>query len=241
MSKAAHVIPFDQLRMDDIDAVGGKNASLGEMIGELSGTGIRIPEGFATTAAAFREFLAHNNLEARIAARLDALDVDDVKALARAGSEIRHWISGAEIPRALHDAVRESFTALTLAAPDATWAVRSSATAEDLPDASFAGQQETFLNINGLDNILHAPSSASIRASIGTSVYDDAQTPAHNECKSESRAACDGRRRGPRCPRNVAVLQLGPWFVIVTSECGISSFSAWRASRSWSPDMRRRV
>jgi len=156
MSKAAHVIPFDQLRMDDIDAVGGKNASLGEMIGELSGTGIRIPEGFATTAAAFREFLAHNNLEARIAARLDALDVDDVKALARAGSEIRHWISGAEIPRALHDAVRESFTALTLAAPDATWAVRSSATAEDLPDASFAGQQETFLNINGLDNILHA-------------------------------------------------------------------------------------
>jgi pyruvate, water dikinase len=156
MSEAAHVIPFDQLRMDDIDAVGGKNASLGEMIGELSATGIRVPEGFATTAAAFREFLAHNKLEARIAARLDALDVDDVKALAQAGSEIRQWISGAEIPRALNDAVRESFTALTLAAPDATWAVRSSATAEDLPDASFAGQQETFLNINGLDNILHA-------------------------------------------------------------------------------------
>ena len=156
MSKAVHVIPFDRLRMDDIEAVGGKNASLGEMISQLSGTGIRVPEGFATTASAFREFLAHNELEPRIASRLDALDVDDVKALAQAGAEIRSWVAGAEIPRPLHDAVREAFTALTLAAPDATWAVRSSATAEDLPDASFAGQQETFLNINGLDNIFHA-------------------------------------------------------------------------------------
>ena len=142
--------------MDDIEAVGGKNASLGEMISELSGAGIRVPEGFATTASAFREFLDHNELDARIVARLAALDVDDVKALAQAGAEIRSWVTAAKIPRPLHDAVRESFTTLTLAAPDATWAVRSSATAEDLPDASFAGQQETFLNINGLDNILHA-------------------------------------------------------------------------------------
>ena len=142
--------------MDDIEAVGGKNASLGEMISELSGAGIRVPEGFATTASAFREFLDHNELDARIVARLAALDVDDVKALAQAGAEIRSWVTAAKIPRPLRDAVRESFTTLTLAAPDATWAVRSSATAEDLPDASFAGQQETFLNINGLDNILHA-------------------------------------------------------------------------------------
>jgi pyruvate, water dikinase len=156
MSEATQVIPFDHLRMDDIAAVGGKNASLGEMISRLSGAGVRIPEGFATTASAFREFLAHNQLEARIHARLDALDVDNVTDLAKAGAEIRAWITGAEMPQVLCDAVRESFAALTEAAPDATWAVRSSATAEDLPDASFAGQQETFLNINGLDNILHA-------------------------------------------------------------------------------------
>jgi len=156
MSDGARVIPFDRLRMAAIEEVGGKNASLGEMIGELAGAGIRVPGGFATTAFAFREFLAHNKLEARIAARLAALDVDDVAALARAGAEIRSWVTAAALPQALHDALRESFAALTAGAPDATWAVRSSATAEDLPDASFAGQQETYLNINGLENILHA-------------------------------------------------------------------------------------
>ena len=99
MSDGARVIPFDRLRMAAIEEVGGKNASLGEMMGELAGAGIRVPGGFATTAFAFREFLAHNNLEARIAARLAALDVDDVAALARAGAEIRSWITAAALPQ----------------------------------------------------------------------------------------------------------------------------------------------
>ena len=142
--------------MGDVDQVGGKNASLGEMISQLADAGIRVPGGFATTAFAFREFLAHNDLEARIAARLGAFDVDDVAALARAGTEIRGWIAGAPLPPALSRDVAGAYRSLAEAAPDATWAVRSSATAEDLPEASFAGQQETFLNINGLDNILHA-------------------------------------------------------------------------------------
>jgi len=156
MSQHARVIPFDRLRMGDVDQVGGKNASLGEMISQLADAGIRVPGGFATTAFAFREFLAHNDLEARIAARLGAFDVDDVAALARAGTEIRGWIAGAPLPPALSRDVAGAYRSLAEAAPDATWAVRSSATAEDLPEASFAGQQETFLNINGLDNILHA-------------------------------------------------------------------------------------
>ena len=156
MSDKARVIAFERLRMRDVDQVGGKNASLGEMIGELSSAGIRVPGGFATTAFAFREFIAHGDLEARIAGRLAALDVDDVAALAEAGLEIRGWVTAAALPAALNEAIREAYAALTAEAPDATWAVRSSATAEDLPDASFAGQQETYLNINGLDNILHA-------------------------------------------------------------------------------------
>jgi pyruvate,water dikinase len=156
MSEKARVVAFERLRMRDIDQVGGKNASLGEMIGELSKAGIRVPGGFATTAFAFREFIAHNDLEARIAGRLAALDVDDVPALAAAGLEIRSWVTGGALPSALNDAVREAYAALTAESPDATWAVRSSATAEDLPDASFAGQQETFLNISGLENILYA-------------------------------------------------------------------------------------
>jgi len=156
MSQHARVIPFDRLRMGDVDQVGGKNASLGEMIGQLAGAGVRVPGGFATTAFAFREFLAHNDLEARIAARLCALDIDDVAALARAGADIRGWIANAALPPALIADLAGAYRSLTDASPDATWAVRSSATAEDLPEASFAGQQETFLNINGLDNILHA-------------------------------------------------------------------------------------
>ncbi len=156
MSEQARVIPFERLRMSDVDRVGGKNASLGEMISQLAGAGIRVPGGFATTAFAFREFLAHNDLAARIAARLDALDVDDVAALADAGREIRGWIAAAPLPSALNADLADAYRKLADAAPDATWAVRSSATAEDLPEASFAGQQETFLNINGLENILHA-------------------------------------------------------------------------------------
>ena len=150
------VIPFERLRMTDVEEVGGKNASLGEMIGQLAGAGIRVPGGFATTATAFREFLAHQGLARRIAARLSALDVDDVTALAQAGAEIRGWIAAAPLPPALEQDIRVAFATLAGDDASASFAVRSSATAEDLPDASFAGQQETFLNISGIDNIIHA-------------------------------------------------------------------------------------
>ena len=142
--------------MGDVDKVGGKNASLGEMISQLAAEGIRVPGGFATTAFAFREFLGHKGLEARIADRLKALDVDDVAELARAGTQIRNWVAGAPLPPALQADIADAYRTLTAASPDATWAVRSSATAEDLPEASFAGQQETFLNIKDLENILHS-------------------------------------------------------------------------------------
>ena len=156
MDQQQRVISFQNLRMGDVERVGGKNASLGEMIGELAGAGIRVPDGFATTAYAFREFLTHNGLADRIVDRLRGLDVDDVAALAKAGAEIRGWVVAAPLQPALESAIGEAFGTVVEAAPGATWAVRSSATAEDLPDASFAGQQETFLNINGLNNILHA-------------------------------------------------------------------------------------
>jgi len=156
MGEKARVIAFDRLRMTDVGEVGGKNASLGEMIGELRTTGVRVPSGFATTASAFREFLAENGLDARIAQRLSGLDVDDVRKLAEAGAEIRRWISDAPLPSALIAEVKTSYAALAAGDPGASWAVRSSATAEDLPDASFAGQQETYLNIKGLENIVHA-------------------------------------------------------------------------------------
>jgi pyruvate,water dikinase len=152
----ARVIPFERLRNTDVESVGGKNASLGEMISELAEAGIRVPGGFATTATAFREFLASNGLVRRIDDRLGALDVDDVVELARAGAEIRGWVARASLPDALESEVRASYDVLTRGAPGVTFAVRSSATAEDLPDASFAGQQETFLNISGIDNVLHA-------------------------------------------------------------------------------------
>ncbi len=150
------VIPLDRLRMSDVEAVGGKNASLGEMISQLAEAGIRVPGGCATTAAAFREFLAHGDLAARVTARLRDLDVADVRALAAAGSEIRGWLVAAPLPPALEQEIRSAYAALTRESPGATFAVRSSATAEDLPDASFAGQQETFLNINGIENIINA-------------------------------------------------------------------------------------
>src|SRR6187399_1983006 len=150
------VVPFERLRKGDVERVGGKNASLGEMIGELAGAGVRVPGGFATTADAFREFLAQDDLAGRIAGRLATLDVDDVKALAAAGADIRRWVVEAPLPPALEAEIRTAFGALEADAPGASYAVRSSATAEDLPEASFAGQQETFLNISGLDNIVQA-------------------------------------------------------------------------------------
>ncbi|HRI17861.1 MAG TPA: phosphoenolpyruvate synthase [Burkholderiaceae bacterium] len=150
----ALVVPFEQLRMTDVEAVGGKNASLGEMISQLSAAGVRVPGGFATTAHAFRQFLAHGGLAARIESRLATLDTDDVRALAAAGAEIRAWIEATPFPPALEAAIRGAFEALAAGHPGASFAVRSSATAEDLPDASFAGQQETFLNVQGIEQVL---------------------------------------------------------------------------------------
>ena len=150
----ALVVPFEQLRMSDVDTVGGKNASLGEMISQLAASGVRVPTGFATTAHAFREFLAHSQLTEKINARLAALDTDDVRALAEAGAEIRGWVEHAPFPPALEAGIREAFATLTEGHAGASFAVRSSATAEDLPDASFAGQQETFLNVVGIDDVL---------------------------------------------------------------------------------------
>ena len=151
----ALVVPFEQLRMTDVEVVGGKNASLGEMISQLAASGVRVPGGFATTAHAFRQFLAHGGLTEKINARLAALDTDDVKALAAAGAEIRGWVIDAPFPADFEQAVRAAFAELTAGNPEASFAVRSSATAEDLPDASFAGQQETFLNVHGIDDVLH--------------------------------------------------------------------------------------
>jgi len=150
----ALVVPFEQLRMTDVESVGGKNASLGEMISQLAASGVRVPGGFATTAHAFREFLKHNGLAAKIADRLATLDIDDVRALAEAGAQIRGWIEKTPFPPALEQAIRAEFARLADGQPDASFAVRSSATAEDLPDASFAGQQETFLNVTGIDGVL---------------------------------------------------------------------------------------
>ena len=150
----ALVVPFENLRMSDVDAVGGKNASLGEMISQLPG-GVRVPTGFATTAHAFRQFLAHDALADKINARLDALDTDDVRALAAAGGEIRAMVEAQPFPADLERAIRDAFATLSRDDAEASFAVRSSATAEDLPDASFAGQQETFLNVVGVEAVLH--------------------------------------------------------------------------------------
>ena len=151
------VVPFENLRMTDVDSVGGKNASLGEMISQLptGPQGVRVPTGFATTAHAFRVFLAYAGLDNKINAVLDALDTEDVRALAKAGAQIRGMVEAQPFPPEFEQAVRESFTRLSVNNSQASFAVRSSATAEDLPDASFAGQQETFLNVVGIDDVLH--------------------------------------------------------------------------------------
>ncbi|WP_421954908.1 phosphoenolpyruvate synthase [Polaromonas sp.] len=153
----ALVVPFENLRMSDVEAVGGKNASLGEMISQLptGPQGVRVPTGFATTAHAFRAFLAHDGLDKKINAVLDALNTDDVRALAEAGARIRALVEAQPFPADFEKAVRESFAKLSAGNAQASFAVRSSATAEDLPDASFAGQQETFLNVVGIEDVLH--------------------------------------------------------------------------------------
>ncbi len=150
----ALVVPFENLRMSDVESVGGKNASLGEMISQLP-QGVRVPTGFATTAHAFREFLKHEGLADRISQRLATLDTEDVRALAAAGAEIRGWLEAQPFPADLEKAVRDAFAKLSEGNAEASFAVRSSATAEDLPDASFAGQQETFLNVVGIEDVLH--------------------------------------------------------------------------------------
>jgi pyruvate,water dikinase len=150
----ALVVPFEQLRMTDVEVVGGKNASLGEMISQLAHAGVRVPGGFATTAHAFRVFLREGGLEQRITETLARLDVDDVRALVETGAMVRRWVIEAPLPAALETEVRAHYERLAAESPEASFAVRSSATAEDLPDASFAGQQETFLNVRGIDEVL---------------------------------------------------------------------------------------
>ncbi|MEE4344725.1 phosphoenolpyruvate synthase [Pseudomonas alliivorans] len=153
---AEYVVSLDKLGVHDVEHVGGKNASLGEMISNLAGAGVSVPGGFATTAQAYRDFLELSGLNDQIHAALDALDVDDVNALARTGAQIRQWIMEAEFPEKLNAEIRTAFAALSAGNPNLAVAVRSSATAEDLPDASFAGQQETFLNIRGVENVIRA-------------------------------------------------------------------------------------
>lgn len=151
-----YVVSLDKLGVHDVEHVGGKNASLGEMISNLAGAGVSVPGGFATTAQAYRDFLEQSGLNDRIHAALDALDVDDVNALAKTGAQIRQWVMEAEFPARLDSEIRQAFAALANGNDNLSVAVRSSATAEDLPDASFAGQQETFLNIRGVDNVIRA-------------------------------------------------------------------------------------
>ncbi len=156
-----YVVSLDKLGVHDVEHVGGKNASLGEMISNLAGAGVSVPGGFATTAQAYRDFLEQSGLNDRIHAALDALDVDDVNALAKTGAQIRQWVMEAEFPARLDSEIRQAFAALANGNDNLAVAVRSSATAEDLPDASFAGQQETFLNIRGVDNVIRAAKRSS--------------------------------------------------------------------------------
>ncbi|HCN47365.1 MAG TPA: phosphoenolpyruvate synthase [Pseudomonas sp.] len=151
-----YVVSLDKLGVHDVEHVGGKNASLGEMISNLAGAGVSVPGGFATTSQAYRDFLEQSGLNDKIHAALDALDVDDVNALAKTGAQIRQWVMDAEFPARLDAEIRTAFAEMANGNENMAVAVRSSATAEDLPDASFAGQQETFLNIRGVDNVIRA-------------------------------------------------------------------------------------
>ncbi|KRA24688.1 phosphoenolpyruvate synthase [Microbacterium sp. Root61] len=155
----SNILWFDEVGMHDLPQVGGKNASLGEMVSNLSGAGVRVPGGFATTADAYRAFLAEGGLDQRIRAAVEAIDIDDVAALSQVGASVRAWIEQQPLPADLDRDIRSAYARLVENDPEpdsVSWAVRSSATAEDLPDASFAGQQETFLNIDGIENILQA-------------------------------------------------------------------------------------
>jgi pyruvate, water dikinase len=152
----SRVIPLSKCRMHDVASVGGKNSSLGELISQLSAAGVRVPGGFATTAEAFREFLTHNGLTDKINHALATLNVDDISALAKTGAAVREMVVNAPLQPALDAEIRTAYAELTRDNAEVSFAVRSSATAEDLPDASFAGQQETFLNIKGIDNVLDA-------------------------------------------------------------------------------------
>lgn len=152
----SYVLWFEQITLKDLEKVGGKNASLGEMIQHLSQVGVTVPGGFATTASAFQAFLTHNQLHDKIYASLDGLDTDDVVALAKTGAQLRQWIMDAAFEPAMEDAVKTAYATLIDHNPGISVAVRSSATAEDLPEASFAGQQETFLNVSGIDAVLVA-------------------------------------------------------------------------------------
>ncbi|MDT0183143.1 phosphoenolpyruvate synthase [Microbacterium sp. ARD31] len=165
-----NILWFHEIGMADLPQVGGKNASLGEMVSHLADAGVTVPGGFATTADAYRSFLAADGLVDRIRTAVEAIDIDDVAALSRVGASVRAWIEQQPLPADLERDIREAYARLLAGDPDpdaVTWAVRSSATAEDLPDASFAGQQETFLNIGGVENILHA-----VRA-VYASLYND--------------------------------------------------------------------
>ncbi|MBC7622459.1 MAG: phosphoenolpyruvate synthase, partial [Aeromicrobium sp.] len=150
------VLPLSALRMRDVATVGGKNSSLGELISQLGQAGVRVPGGFATTADAFRDFLNHNGLTGKINDVVASLDVEDLVALAKTGAMVRELISKAPLQPELEKQIRDAYAALVKDDPGASFAVRSSATAEDLPDASFAGQQVTYLNIKGIENVLEA-------------------------------------------------------------------------------------
>ena len=189
MQRGKYVVPFSQLRMTDVESVGGKNASLGEMLSQLSGSGVRVPDGFATTAEAFREFLAASGLDRRIADRLASLDVDDVRALARSGEEIRGWLVDAPLPKQLEEEIRSSYQWLKgESSSEISVAVRSSATAEDLPDASFAGQQETFLNVVGVDAVIDRVKH------VFASLYNDRRSPTGCTGLRPRRGCAVGRR-----------------------------------------------
>jgi len=151
-----YVLWYQELGMGDVNKVGGKNASLGEMISNLANAGVQVPGGFATTSHAFNEFLEQSGVNQKIYDILDTLDVDDVNALAKVGAQIRQWVIETPFQPELEQAIREAYEKLASETQDASFAVRSSATAEDMPDASFAGQQETFLNVKGFEAVLVA-------------------------------------------------------------------------------------
>src|SRR3954453_5794211 len=155
-SSAVNVRPFAELGLADLEEVGGKNSSLGEMVANLSSLGVRVPDGFATTADAFRRFIGDTGLAEEISAKLKGLDTEDTRALAEGGKAIRESVVNQEFPDDLEADIRAAYETLVDGRDDVSFAIRSSATAEDLPDASFAGQQETFLNITGIDGVLQA-------------------------------------------------------------------------------------